>query len=1037
MNALIDFSVRRPVAIAMMYCALALMAYAAWINLPVDVVPTGEFPQVVVSTTWSGASPESIQTEITSPIESVAITIPGVHKVSSVSRRGASQVTIEFNEDANIGLARFELSDRLSLLQPDLPVEAEAPQVSNDLPYEFAEFGNSTFFEFSLRAPRTLNELRQLAKDEIAGELAAVNGASEVNVIGGQDPHLRVTLDKERLDLYGITTQQVQQAIAALNETIPVGSVEIGDVAYSLRIEHTVEDLAPLYDLPLRKVADNLVLLRDVGSVTYAHAEAEQFRRVDGEPLVTVMVSRQPGTDVLSVAHETRATLARLAATLPSDLTFEVQTDEAADLEAELDLVARRLIVVLVLVGVLLIVLLRDLKSAPLLFMSIGASLAITIILLYHLEVPVNVLTLTGLALAFGMLVDNAVVVLENIIHYRETGMSTQDAARRGTREVVLPVLAATMTTVGVFFPFVYFQGRMRDFYAPLALGITFALTASLFVSLTLMPAAAGRGWIASRVRQRGARLPRFRRGLTFALRHPYVWLLLAGLAWYGAYGLFDEHVPRGDFGGWWGTREELIVSVTLQSGAEASRTEAALLPFEEYVLGLPNIERIETSVNQNRGNLTVKFPAQFEATAYPLVVKEELIGIATRYAGLRIGVYGFDQNGYSSGFSGSGFFSSRIKLLGYNYEQLGTIGADIAKIAERSARVQESNVTAGARDLWGPQGRELVMTADRDALSAHGLTVIDLWQRMSSLIPGRPQNNTLRVGIDEWDLFMKLEDVETSTLDEILDSHVRGTSGGSVRFGDLVDVNIQAVPGSITREDQRYERYVQWEYRGSSKASQNYREAIFNSLELPAGYSASLENDWRLTDEERVQIRLVATVAIIIVFMVLASLYESLLQPFIVLLSVPAALIGVFMIFYWTGKAFDASAPIGVVLLGGIVVNNAILLVDHINLRRGELPLIEAIVAGTAERVRPILITSITTIGGMLPLVLIESTEEAARRSDIWTTLALSTVGGLTVSTLLMLTLTPMLYLLAERWRQRAGGFVGRVTRIWRALPA
>ncbi len=478
------------------------------------------------------------------------------------------------------------------------------------------------------------------------------------------------------------------------------------------------------------------------------------------------------------------------------------------------------------------------------------------------------------------------------------------------------------------------------------------------------------------------------------------------------------------------------MVNLRLQSGAEASRTEAALRPFEEYVLGLPDIERLEVRVTSNNGTMFVEFPPELEATAYPLVVKEELIGIATRYAGLQVSVGGFDDNYYASGFGRAFTMSSRIKLYGYNYEELGEIGTNIAEMAKRSARVQEATVTAGSTGYWSDQGGELVLSIRRDQLALYGLTVSDLRLQLESLLRGRTNRDELRIACEKWNLQVKVSGVDERTLQDLLEAPIRTVDGVGVRMGDLLEVSIQSIPGEITREDQRYDRYVQWEYRGSTRASTAYRQAIFDSLDLPPGYSASLEDTFRLTQQERLQLRNVAILALAIVFMVLAALYESLLQPFVVLLSVPGALIGVFLAFYWSGKPFDASASVGVVLLGGIVVNNAILLVDHINLRRRDLELFEAVVVGTAERVRPILITSITTIGGMLPLVLITATDEASRSSDIWGTLALSTIGGLTASTLLTLTVTPILYLMAERWRGRAGGLARRVVDTWQSLP-
>ena len=293
------------------------------------------------------------------------------------------------------------------------------------------------------------------------------------------------------------------------------------------------------------------------------------------------------------------------------------------------------------------------------------------------------------------------------------------------------------------------------------------------------------------------------------------------------------------------------------------------------------------------------------------------------------------------------------------------------------------------------------------------------------------------KVGSEEWELRIKTEGVDKRTLQELLDEPLRGGAGRGVRLRDVLHVESREVPGVITRDDQRYDRWVRWEYRGSSRARANYEQAIFQALELPPGYSAEVSsNRFFLTQEEEVQIRLVAYTALIVIFLILASLYESLVQPFIVLLTVPAAWIGVFLIYYYTGKAFDPSARIGVVLLSGIVVNNAIILVDHINLRRRQgLELFEVIVTGAAERVRPILVTSITTIGGLLPLVIVQGSEQTSGNQDMWTNLALSTIGGLTAATILTLSVTPILYLLAERGRAKARTFSSWVGKIWREV--
>jgi HAE1 family hydrophobic/amphiphilic exporter-1 len=734
--------------------------------------------------------------------------------------------------------------------------------------------------------------------------------------------------------------------------------------------------------------------------------------------------------------------MAEVEATLPADIRVELYSDSAAGLQEELNLLTKRLLIIVALVGVLLLAMLRDLRTPIFLGASLAAALSLTIIALYHFNVPVNLLTLTGLALAFGMLVDNAVVVLENIVRYREKGMKATEAAERGTAEVIVPVMAATLTTVAVFGPFVLFQGRLADYYTPLAMAVTFALGSSFFVSMTLMPAAAGRGWVLSAPRFGREPGKGYRKGLAFGLRHPFIILaIVCGIGWY-SWKLFNDNVPSGGFR--FGTgRDRLFVSLTLPEGTEAARIEEEIRPFEAYALDIPDTERVELSVDvtNNRASLIVTFPPELETTAYPLLVKDEMVGMATRYAGVSISVRGFDQDPYySSGLSYGPSYNSGIHLFGYNYDELGRIGEAIARIAQRHPRVEEATVTAGGSGYYRSVGSELVLTVNRAALLPHGVPVEQVISQINALVRGDTAPlRGFKVGAEEWALQVKNSGVDERTLQDVLDEPLRGAGGRGVRLRDVLHVEMREVPGVITRDNQRYDRRVQWEYRGSSRARTNYENSIFDSLQLPPGYSAEKQSSsFFLTEEEELQIRIVAYTALLIIFLILASLYESIVQPFIVLLTVPSAMIGVFLIYYFTGKAFDPSARIGVVLLSGIVVNNAIILVDHINLRRRQgLELFEGIITGAAERVRPILVTSITTIGGLLPLVVVQGNEQTSGNQDMWTNLALSTIGGLTVATLLTLSVTPILYLLAERARARARRFADWVAKVWKELPA
>jgi HAE1 family hydrophobic/amphiphilic exporter-1 len=1025
----------------MIYVAFTLLAVAAWFNLPMEVEITGSYPSVSVDTRWGMAAPEAVQALITSPIESLAVTIPGVNHVRSSSGRGRSTIDIELHEDANVDLVVFELSDRISLMRDDMPPGSSAPEVKRDAPRQFAQ-EQTALIEYLLLSPRSLSDLRRWALDELQVRFESIDGVGRADIRGGTDPYIRVTVDTELAELYNIQVFEVLNAIRDVNATMPLGQVEMLGTAYAVRVHQTIEDLERLRQLPVAQVGDTIVRIADIGSVDTVHEPAEQFVRVDGEQRILLSVFRRPGTDTLDVAQAVRARMVQIEADLPPDIRVEAYSDQAEELEVELALLGKRLLIILALVGALLLAMLCDLRTPMFLGASLAAALSLTVIALYHFEIPVNLLTLTGLALAFGMLVDNAVVVLENVVRYREQGMPAPEAAERGTAEVLVPVLAATLTTVAVFGPFVIFQGRLRDYYLPLAAAVTFALGSSFFVSMTLMPAAAGRGWVLSAPRFGREPGKRYRRALGFGLRHPLLILAVVSMVGFYSWKLFDDNVPSGGFR--FGiSRDRLYVGLTLPEGTEAARIEEEMLPFERYALSIPDTERVELSVDvgSNRASLIVTFPDEIETTAYPLLVKDEMVGMATRYAGVSINVSGFDQDPYySSGLNYGPSYNSGIHIFGYNYDELGRIGEAIVRVAQRHPRVEEATVTAGASRFGRSVGSEIILRVDREELVPHGISVARVINQVNALVRGLSVPfRDFKLGSEEWELRVKNSGVDERTLQEVLDEPLRGATGRGVRLRDVLDIEMREVPGNITRDDQRYDRWVRWEYRGSSRARTNYEDSIYQALDLPPGYSAEKDSSrFFLTDEEELQIRVVAYTALIIIFLILVSLYESLVQPFIVLLTVPLAMIGVFLIFYFTGKAFDPSARIGVVLLSGIVVNNAIILVDHINLRRRQgLDLFEGIITGAAERVRPILVTSITTIGGLLPLVIVRGSEQTSGNQDMWSSLALSTIGGLTLATVFTLSVTPILYLLAERGRATARRFTTWVGRIWKELPA
>jgi len=626
-------------------------------------------------------------------------------------------------------------------------------------------------------------------------------------------------------------------------------------------------------------------------------------------------------------------------------------------------------------------------------------------------------LTLGGLTLGFGLFVDNAIVVFENVLRLREEGFSPKNAAIQGPKEVFLPVLAGTLTTVCVFFSFAYFQGRLKIYYLPVAMVIVLALLASLFVSFSLIPALSPKLMKKTRMAPKERFRNIYEKLLGFALRHPIEVLIIIAAIFFMSFKWFKSEVTTGEFFQTF-FQQSLNVSIYMPQGTPIEVYDEVISQFEDKVLENSYEKEMTTRVSSSFASIRITFPPEIEFSYRPYLLKEELIQLATNFAGLSIYISGFDPQGYSSSVGGGVYYSSRIIFFGYNLKKLKEIGKELEKTLKQNPRIRE---VRGSTSRYGGYSSsqdsfEFVLKINRELMSKYDVDPAYLNSYISTLLYGTASDSRpLKVGGVERFVSIKFPEAALMDVKTLQDALVRTRKGEYFRLGEITSLEEKIIAGSIDREDQQYRFTVSWEFRGPTKAADRYEEAIYSNLELPPGFTAILEDPRRfMTQEEKEQITSAIILSLFIIFMILASLYESLIQPFFILFAVPLALIGVFVAFVLANFPFDASAKIGVILLAGIVVNNSILLVDHINLRRKQgLPILEAVLRGARERIRPILMTTSTTVLGMLPLVMIQM--EVGRRK-IWSTLALTTVGGLISSTIFILIAIPILYYYGDR---------------------
>ncbi|HEU4631730.1 MAG TPA: efflux RND transporter permease subunit [Gemmatimonadaceae bacterium] len=1049
---MIRFAIRRPIAVSMLYLAAALLGVAAWRNIPIELLPDTSFPQLTVEASWQGASPETMEAFVTSPLEAAIQQVRGVEKVTSTSAeeqgQGTTTIEVEFARGTDMNFARMDMLERFAAIEDELP-PGVVPAIGDYVPDEFRE-QRMPFLRYTITGPFTTEALRRYADEKIAPDLRQVGGVADVRVFGGRARVLEIRLDEAALAAHGLTPMAVRSAVSALEFVTEAGTVSDGPILRSLAIRQRAGSADDIRDAVLVADGGHVVRVRDVGTVHDTYEDPRSYYRIDGRPAVVFQVMKAVGVNTVAVADSVKAHVADLERSLLPGMRLILDGDESRDIRLQLtDLRSRSVLSALVIFAVLL-VFLGSFRSVVIVCATIGFSVLIALNLMYFAGYSLNVLTLMGLAMGFGIMADTAIVVLENIYRRWRGGEPAAVAAEEGAREVELAVVAGVATSLVVFVPFVYLQGELRLYYVPLAVVTALTQAASLLVAFTFIPAVGARLLKGSDQRSaasdqrnglgpassgspEGVTLTADRASLSArpfyvrayehvvrgTLRFPWTTVLVATVLVGGSYYLFDKYVARGlVWGGSWGDRRSVLsIQIRQPRGEELARTDEIVRYFEQKLAPLPYVERFTSNVFPQSAQIVVTFPDSVERTDIPVALKEELTAESFGFGGAEVRVTGYGPSFYGGGSSPPNY---TIKILGYNYETVREIADGLAaRLTRTSSRIRDVDVNASG-GYTRDKATEIALTIDRDRLAMHDLTMRDVVNQVRAAVRGASGRGlgTLRIAGEERDFVVKLEGYETFDVLALQELLLPTRSGTGVRLGDIATVAERETLGRVVREDQQYQRNVAYEFRGPAKLGNSVRDAVVAATELPDGYSIEATQAWSFSDEDQRQLYGVLTLSLVLVFMVCAALFESVRQPVCVLLTVPMALIGVFGIFYLTRASFTREAVIGVIMMGGIVVNNSILLVDRVNQLRRErgVPLVEALVQGSLQRVRPILMTSVSTVLGLLPLVLFSEYAD----QNIWNALGYALIGGLTSSTVLVLTVTPAIYLLLERRAER-----------------
>jgi HAE1 family hydrophobic/amphiphilic exporter-1 len=1050
---LVEGSIRRPVTVTMATVAACLFGAVALSRLGVELLPNISYPSLTVRTDLPDAAPSDVEQFVTRPVEEGVGVVPGLVRMHSISRPGQSEVTLEFAGNTRMDLASLSVREKLDLVS--LPREAKRPAILRFDP------SLEPIQRFRLSGGHNLQRLRRIAERTIKADLEGVAGVAAVRVAGGEEEEIQVDVDAGRLSSVGLTLADVTRRLSEENVNVAGGSLTDGQSEYLVRATNQFLDPNEIGAVILASRPEGLIRVSDVAHVARGSKDREVIARVDGEEAVEIAVFKEGDANTVAVAKSVAARLKRID--LPKDIKVVTVADQSRFIRSAIDDVNSSALIGGLLAILILFAFLKDLRSTIVIALTIPISVLVTFIVMYRLGVTLNIMSLGGLALSVGNLVDNSIVVLESISRRRQLGDAPFTAAAKGTSEVAMAVAASTFTTVAVFFPLVFVQGLAGQLIRDQALTITFSQVASLVVGLTIVPMAVALGdkakqtlapageELAAKPTKRAAVLrwalfvPMFLPRLVvrgakalgravgplvakllvpfdktfdalthayppaarWALEHPRRVLGWAGAAFAAAiavaFFLPVDLFPSPSQG-------EFTFDVRLPEGTALHVTDEVLEGVTNAVRKDPAVRFVYTSTGQrdlaafsgsaleaNRGQITVVMKSATDKKGEERIADrlreaiEALPGVA----------YEFERPSLLK-------FKNPIEVEVYAY--------DLDSL--RTASAQIANAVAGVRGLTDveasirPGDPEVQITFDRDRLATLQLDPAQASRLVRNAVQGEAATQFSDVD-RKLDVRVRATESERSQVAQLANLEVGRNQGQPVLLGAVANVAVERGPSEIRRIGQQRAAIVSANLVGRDLGSAAKDiQARLSSLDLPPGVRVSLAGQNRELAESSNSLRFALILAVFLVYLVMASQFESLLHPFVVMFSIPLGVVGVVAALVLTGTSISVMVLIGLVILAGIVVNNAIVLVDCANqLRKEGVKKIDALVQAGTIRMRPILMTMLTTVLGTLPMAI-----PIGEGAEVRAPLAVTLIGGLALSTILTLIVIPAVYVTFDR---------------------
>ncbi|MCS5695443.1 efflux RND transporter permease subunit [Desulfofundulus thermocisternus] len=1031
-----DVSIQRPMLVAVLVTVLLILGGVSLSRLAIDLWPEMNLPVAAVVTEYPGAGPEEVEQQVTRPLESILATVSNLDTIQSTSSTGTSTIVLMFDWGTDMNYAALQIREKVDIIRQYLPSGVKTPMTFKMDPNMMPIMQ----LALSSEDPR---QLKQLTDDVIQPRLERVGGVASVWSAGGVEREIRVLVDPERLAGYGLTLNSLTQALSAENLNVSGGTVQEGTKDLLVRVTGEFRDLDQVRRVVVGAPGGHPVHLGDVARVEDGHKKITQFSRVDGRPGLSVYIQKQSGANTVQVARAVHKALDELKKELPG-VRFDVVMDQSEFIERSINHVVKEILVGGFLAMLVMWIFLRNLRSTLIISTSIPISIIGTFVLIYFNDMTLNLITMGGLALGVGLIVDDAIVVLENIYRHRQLGYGLVEAARVGTGEVGGAVIASTLTTMAVFLPVVFVKGLAAQLFTPLALTVSFAIFTSLVVALTLVPLMASR-WLhleedpavpvpegsaspgGSAPGERGWRKlyklserwfnnlnNAYRRLLEWALNHRRRVIIIVSALFVLSLAAFPlvgfEFMPSMDQG-------QVSITVEMPRGTSLEETNRVAGRIEKMVQD-PWVESIFTGVgftgtqgmwgesNTDVAQIILQLVDKSRRSVTAEEVAEILRQRLKNIPGAKIKVSAVEEGGGMMG----GSAPVQIQVRGDDMATLTRLGDRVAEVVRRVPGTRE--VTSSLQE-----GRpEVQVLVHRDRAAACGLSPAEVASTVRTAVEGTVATR-YRTGGEEVDIRVQLRDGAVTRLPDLSTLTILSPTGASVPLSQVAEIVETRGPHAINRQDQTRLVTVTAQLAGRDLGSViKDIQAGLKGLSLPPGYTVEFGGEQEQMAETFGDLSLALVLAVVLVYLVMVAQFESALYPFIIMFSVPVTMVGVTFSLLVTGRTFSVPAFIGLIMLVGIVVKNAIVFVDYVNiLRRRGLERREAILKAGPTRLRPILMTALTAILAMLPMTL-----GIGEGSEGQAPMATVVAGGLAFSTLITLVLVPVIYTILDDWKER-----------------